>query len=611
MKVLQYIVKFRRRAPKLAVLIQDSAGEALEMVGCMIDITEQKLAEENLRLTERIFRDTQEVIIITNANLEVTDVNSAFTLVTGYTREEVLGHPPRLLQSGHHDEAFYSAMWQSINNTGHWSGEIINHRKDGKFYTAWLTISAITNDHGVVTHYVGISSDISRLKQHEQQLQHIAHYDALTGVPNRVLLADRMHQALARTKREQNLQAVCYLDLDGFKPINDTLGHDAGDRVLIEIAQRINQTLRGGDTLARLGGDEFIILLLGIENTEQCNISLDRLLAVIAEPIILQGQPFTVTASIGVTLYPLDDEDADTLLRHADQAMYQAKKLGKNRYYFFDSEQDTRFRIHHEQRTLIEQGFLNQEFELFYQPKIALHNHSIVGAEALIRWRHPKRGILPPAEFLPYIENSELDSAVGGWVIDTALTQLELWSKQGLTLEVSINISATHLQTPEFVSMLQQKLEQHPNVSSKLLQIEILETAALTDISSVSTIIQACAVMGVSFALDDFGTGYSSLAYLRRLPADTLKIDRSFVRDMLIDEADHAIVQGVIALARTFKRQTIAEGVETPEHLLALREMGCDIAQGYGIAQAHACQTALKSFHNFPRKIVEKFPVIL
>lgn len=581
--------EYRCRRKDGSVFIGEVTGCALPdgcFLGILRDVSERKQAEEKLRLTSRVFESTLEGILITDAHKNIVEVNEAFTHITGYTRAEVMGKNPRLLKSGHQDAAFYVDMWQDISNTGHWCGEIWNRRKDGEVYPEWINISAIKNDKGVLTNYVGISSDITLLKQHEKQLEHIAHYDALTGIPNRILLIDRMHQAQAQTLREQNLLAVCYLDLDGFKPINDTFGHEAGDKVLVEISKRIGLALRGGDTLARLGGDEFVILLLGLDDTHECNNSLDRLLNVIARPISIDGeQPFTVTASIGATLFPNDNQDSDALLRHADQAMYLAKQLGKNRYYIFDANQEMQLKIHYDQLLRIEQGFQNNEFELFYQPKIELCSYKVVGVEALIRWRHPERGILSPDQFLAIIENSPLESLCGEWVIKTAIKQLEHWIKEGLTLHVSINISANHLQSPLFVAALQQILAQHPSVPAERLQIEILETAALVDIPKAARIIEECAEFGVSFALDDFGTGYSSLSYLRRLPAETLKIDLSFVRDMLIDKDDRAIVKGVISLGHTFNRITVAEGVETQEHFELLRDMGCDIGQGYGIAR--------------------------
>jgi len=560
-------------------------GRSLRAMGVVYDITERRQIEEKLRLTARVFDTTMETVVITDADRNLIDMNMAFCMVTGYSREEVLGKNPRFLKSNRHPLAFYEAMWQAIANKGHWSGEIWNRKKNGETFPVWLTISTLLDENGAITHYVGIASDISLLKQHEKQLEHIAHYDALTGIPNRVLLADRMKQAIAQTGRKQKLLGICYLDLDGFKPINDSFGHEAGDRVLIEIAQRISAALRSGDTVARLGGDEFAVLLLELEGEEECRGTVERLLEAIGEPLSVSDKTFMVTASIGVTLYPHDDQDPDTLLRHADQAMYIAKQSGRNRHHFYDAERDRRAYELSESLAQTRQGLLDGEFELFYQPKVHMGNGELVGAEALIRWRNPKRGLLSPAEFLPCLENSELENIIGEWVIDTALAQLERWHQTGQPLEISVNIAAGHLQSEGFMGRLSGKLAEYPALHTSALQIEILETAALADIPRVAGIIETCAGLGVRFALDDFGTGYSSLAYLRRLPADTLKIDQTFVRDMLTDSGDHAIVQGIIALAKAFDRKIVAEGVETDEHCRALLELGCDIGQGYGIAR--------------------------
>ena len=560
-------------------------GRPVRAMGVVYDITERRQIEEKLRLTARVFDTTMETVIITDAERNLIDMNMAFCMVTGYSREEVLGSNPRFLKSGRHPPAFYEAMWQAIANKGHWSGEIWNRKKNGETFPVWLTISTLADENGRITHYVGIASDISLLKQHEKQLEHIAHYDALTGIPNRVLLADRMKQAIAQTGRKQKLLGICYLDLDGFKPINDTFGHEAGDRVLIEIAQRITDTLRSGDTVARLGGDEFAVLLLELEGVGECQATVERLLEAIGRPLAVADKFFTVTASIGVTLYPHDNQDPDTLLRHADQAMYIAKQSGRNRHHLYDAELDRRAHALSESLAQIRQGLLDGEFELFYQPKIHMGNRALVGAEALIRWRNPKQGLLSPAEFLPWLENSEVENVLGEWVIDAALAQLERWRRAGHPLEVSVNIAAGHLQSDGFLARLRGKLAEYPDLHVSALQIEILETAALADIPRVAGIIETCAGMGVRFALDDFGTGYSSLAYLRRLPADTLKIDQTFVRDMLTDSGDLAIVQGIIALAKAFGRKIVAEGVETDAHCRALLELGCDIGQGYGIAR--------------------------
>jgi diguanylate cyclase (GGDEF)-like protein len=435
--------------------------------------------------------------------------------------------------------------------------------------------------------------DISHIKKHEAELRRVAHYDLLTGIPNRVLLADRMHQAIAQTSREKSMMAVCYLDLDGFKPINDTLGHDAGDHVLIEVATRINNAIRGGDTSARLGGDEFVILLLGLEKGEECVATLERLLAVISLPITFKNKTISVSASIGVSIYPMDDEDPDILMRHADQAMYIAKQTGKNRFHIYDPALDRRSRDQHEFLKSIRYALEHNQFDLYFQPQISMRTNELVGVEALIRWRHPERGILPPSEFLRYIENTDLDIEIGQWVTANALAQLVQWQNAGLDIEVSVNISGYHLESSGFVEKLQQLLAIYPELPAGKLQIEVLETVALNDISIVRGIIESCRKIGIGFALDDFGTGYSSLSYLSALPVDVLKIDQSFVRDMLEDKGDMAIVQGIIALARAFERKIVAEGIETQEQYQALVDMGCEIGQGYWLARPMPASTLI------------------
>ncbi len=563
---------------------RNAAGEPSLMVGTFSDISERKQVEERLRLTAKVFENTLEGITIADRDGNILDVNEAFSKITGYAREELIGKNPRMLQSGRQDADFYRSMWKSVVENGHWRGEVWNRKKDGEMLAEILTISAITDAQGKVTNYVGISSDITLLKQHEKQLEHIAHYDALTSVPNRVLLADRLRQALAHSKREETILAVCHLDLDGFKLVNDTMGHEAGDNVLIEVTKRIKDTIRGDDTVARLGGDEFAVLLLGLRAEEECTSSLNRLLEAISQPIEIKGKLFEVSASIGVALYAGDDCDADTLLRHADQAMYTAKQSGKNRYHLYDAAHDQRARSHHEFLRRLALALVRNEFELYYQPKVDMRTLRVVGAEALIRWHHPERGLLAPGAFLHAIEGSTLEIELGDWVVATALAQLETWHQAGLPMELSINISARHLQANDFAWKLKRKLLRYPHLPHGSLQIEVLETAALEDIPRVSDTIERCRKIGVSFALDDFGTGYSSLSYLGRLPVDTLKIDQSFICDMLQDKGDRAIVQGVIALANAFERKTVAEGVESEELFRALLEMGCEYGQGYGIA---------------------------
>lgn len=565
--------------------IRDGDGNVIRLMGLTEDITEAKRADENLRINASVFDTSQEAILITDANNLIIDVNPAFTRITGYTRDEVRGKNPGLLSSGRHDREFYAAMWRVLAQEDSWRGEIWNRRKNGELYAELLSISVIRGNDGEVLRYVAVFSDISRIKAHEAELSRVAHYDALTGIPNRVLLADRMKQAIAQTAREGTMMAVCYIDLDGFKPINDNLGHGAGDHVLVEIARRIEKMIRGGDTVARLGGDEFVILLLGLKRAEECVATLKRLLRETALPIEVDDKMATVGASIGVTIFPQDSEDADTLLRHADQAMYLAKQAGKHCYHIYDPSLDRRARDHNELKNAIRYALEQNQFELYYQPKIDLKTRRLVGVEALIRWHHPERGLLHPSEFLRAVEGTDLDIKIGEWVIETALAQLAKWWQTGFGVEVSVNVSAHHLEAADFVEMLGNRLARHAELPAGCLQIEVLETAALEDVAIVNGIINACRELGVGFALDDFGTGYSSLTYLSRLPVDALKIDQFFVRDMLEDKGDMAIVQGIIALAEAFELQIVAEGIETPKHYQALVELGCEIGQGYGIAR--------------------------
>ncbi|MCF7986407.1 MAG: EAL domain-containing protein [Methylovulum sp.] len=549
------------------------------------DISQRKQGEASLRLSAKVLENALEGIVVTDLNGHIKEVNQSFTRITGYTREEVIGKNPRLLKTSLQSDEFFKDLWETVLANGHWQGEVWNRRKDGTLYPEWLSVAGIYDEHGQLEHSVSVFTDISAIKQHEVELEKLAHFDPLTGIPNRVLLNDRMNKAVAQSKRDQTLLAVCYLDLDGFKPVNDELGHNAGDLVLIECAQRINKVIREIDTVARLGGDEFVVLLQGIEHTLGCTLILDRLLAAIATPVKINDRQCVVSASIGVTLYPLDNEGPDILLRHADQAMYIAKQTGKNRYHFFDTAQDNRLQHFNASLQRISRALEQNEFVLFYQPKINLLTGEVVGAEALIRWQHPERGLLAPMEFLPFVQETALEIPVGNWVIHQAITQILEWRVQGLMIEVAINITANHLQSIDFMSNLQNYFKLNPELTENSLQVEILETAALEDFGMVRTIISQAQKLGISFALDDFGTGYSSLTFLRNLPANTIKIDQSFVRNMLNDSSDQAIIKGIIALAEAFDREIIAEGAETLAHLQALADLGCHFAQGYGIAK--------------------------
>jgi diguanylate cyclase (GGDEF)-like protein len=432
----------------------------------------------------------------------------------------------------------------------------------------------------------GTLNDITNQKEHESRLEFIAHYDPLTGLPNRVLLNDRLQRGMAQARRRGQQLALAYIDLDGFKAVNDTHGHHVGDQLLKTVAARMKNTLREGDTISRLGGDEFVAVLIDLPDTESCLLLTQRLLAAVAQPVPLVGHELKVSASIGLSLFPQpDDVDADQLLRQADLAMYQAKLAGKNRYHVFDTAHDRSLRGRYEDLARIRRGLRGGEFRMVYQPKVNMRTGAVVGAEALIRWAHPEQGELEPACFLPTVEGNPLAIELGDWVIERALAQIVAWKRDGLALPVSVNISAHHLQAPDFMLRLQSALARHPEVWPGSLELEVLETSALESITHVSRIVEACAAIGVSFALDDFGTGYSSLAYLKRLPAARLKIDQVFVRGMPEDAEDLAILQAILGLASAFRREVIAEGVETVEHGELLLQLGCDIGQGYGIAR--------------------------
>ncbi|GAB4213102.1 MAG: hypothetical protein Fur007_06640 [Rhodoferax sp.] len=568
------------------VVARDENGSVQRLIGIDLDITTRKQSELQLQLAAGVFRFAREGITITDATGSIVDVNDAFCAITGYDRSEVLGQNPRLLSSGRQDKAFYAAMFSALETQGHWAGEIWNRRKTGEVYAEMLTISAVRDAQGHLTHYVALFFDITQIKEHQRQLEHIAHYDALTGLPNRILLADRLQQALVLAQRRGQLVAVVYLDLDGFKEINDTHGHEAGDQLLVAVAASMRRALRESDTLARLGGDEFVAVMTDLADTEDCVATLTRLLDAATCPVAWNGLRLKVSASLGVTFFPqVEAVDADQLLRQADQAMYQAKLGGKNRFHVFDSAHDRNLRGQRERLEEIALALGQNQFVLYYQPKVNLRTGDVVGAEALIRWQHPTRGLLAPAQFLPVIEEHELSVTLGEWVIQTALAQLQLWQAQGLAIQVSVNVGARQLQQSNFSARLAELLAAYPDVEPHWLQVEILETSALQDLQRTAQTIEACQELGVSFALDDFGTGYSSLTYLKHLPVAVIKIDQSFVRDMLVDEDDCAILEGVIGLARAFKRVVIAEGVETPAHGQRLLELGCELAQGYGVSR--------------------------
>jgi len=542
------------------------------------------IKEQQQRLAASVFNYSHDGIAITNSDNQIIDINRSFTRITGYQISDVIGKDPKILQSGQQSDKFYQGMWDYLLKHNNWSGEFWNKHKKGHLFAVQSSIAIIRNAAGDIDHFVAIFSDITLRKTHDEALKRIAYFDELTGIPNRTLLSDRLTQAIAQTQRNNTIMALCFLDLDGFKQVNDQFGHEVGDKLLIEVTQRIARCLRKVDTLSRIGGDEFVILLLDLNAEDEYSVSVERILNILQQPFVIDNNSINISASIGVTLFPQNDNDSEILLRHADQAMYTAKQKGKNQYFLFDAKLDHDLYEHEQSLSQIKQAISNNEFVLYYQPKVNLSNGNVQGFEALIRWQHPQKGLLAPAEFLPIIENSDLMIELSDWVIASAMQQLNQLQEVNSKLAISVNIAPCHLIQKDFVRKLQDHLNTYPNIAAECLELEVLETAVLDDVLRVSEIMKSCMELGVNFSLDDFGTGYSSLTYLKNLPAKTLKIDQSFIRDMLVDSDDMAIIVATIGLAKAFHREVIAEGVETVAHGKKLLEIGCELAQGYGIS---------------------------
>ncbi|MDD1783473.1 EAL domain-containing protein [Enterovibrio sp. ZSDZ35] len=568
-----------------SVMEWDENNRPLTVLGTLQDISLHKKAEDDQRLAAKVFTHAREGIIITDSDKIIVDVNDAFCRITGYTADEAKGRNPSFLQSGQQDETFYRKMWLSLDKQGHWTGEIWNRRKNGDLYPELLTISTVTDDQGAPQNYVAVFSDITTYKEHESELEKIAHFDPLTGLPNRLLLNDRLKSAMKQSIRHKQFVAVIFLDLDGFKMVNDTYGHDCGDMLLKQIASRMKKALRSCDTIARIGGDEFVAVLTDLESPNSCSPLLPRLLEATSTPIDINGSKLQISGSMGVTTYPQPEKvDSDKLLRQADYAMYQAKLKGKNRYHFFDAELEQSLKRKNKQLEEVGNAIHSNQLFLRYQPKVNLRTGEVIGVEALVRWAHPNKGELTPVAFIPQIENNSRIIELGEWVLETAASQLVSWKAQGLETTISINIAPHHLLQPDFIHKLRLLLARYPTIRSGQLELEILETSAFEDIDAVSDVISQCQELGVSFAIDDFGTGYASLTYLKNLPAQTLKIDQSFIHDLLVEADNLVILEGVISLANTFNRHVVAEGIETAEQARMLLWLGCELGQGYGIS---------------------------
>ncbi len=584
---LKHLALHAECCPELLERLPSEALDVEDLSQLLAQLTERLDAhEESLRIESAIFDNVKEGIVITDAAGRIIRINRAYSLVTGYSQEEVKGRRPGdFLRSGVHGPDFYRRMWFDIVSKGRWHGEIWNHRKDGEAFLEQLTISAVKDEKGAIINLVGVFGDITDLRRIEHKLKRLNHYDSLTNLPNRILLSEQLTRLILQANRAGRIFAVVCFDLDHFKQINELFGERLGDQLLLEIANRLHGAVRDGDTVGRLGGDEFVILMTNLKDQQGMEIALARLRDELAHPYLVSGKEINISASIGATLFPEDNNDADTLLRHANQAMVDAKQAGRNCYRLFDprKEENVRYRI--EQMEHLRKAMQRGELRLYYQPKVNLRSGRTVGAEALIRWQHPEQGLLAPAAFLPFAEDSQLMIELGDWVIETALDQLVAWQAQGLDIKVSVNVAAVQLQRADFVDKLELALRRHPQIGSRHLEMEILESSAVRNMEQTRDVLNACRLLGVGTALDDFGTGYCSLSYLKMIPATALKIDQSFVRGMLGRREDLGLVEGIISLARIFDMDVIAEGLETPEHGVLLLRLGCDLAQGYGIAK--------------------------
>jgi diguanylate cyclase (GGDEF)-like protein/PAS domain S-box-containing protein len=546
---------------------------------------ERKMIEQNLQIAAIAF-ESQEGMLVTDANRVILRVNSAFTLITGYSEDEIIGKHPGMLSSGRHDMDFYANMWESIVNTGSWEGEVWNRRKNGEVYPAHLTFTAVKGRDGTTVNYVATLVDITSRKSAEEEIQHLAYYDSLTGLPNRRLLMDRLSQALVTSARGKGGGAILFLDLDHFKTLNDTLGHDVGDMLLKQAAERLTSCVREGDTVARIGGDEFVIMLEGLsdsifEAARQAEIICEKILGTLNQAYQLNTYEYHSTTSIGATLFSGHEVGSDELLKQADIAMYQSKTAGRNAIRFFDPVMQEVINNRAVLERELHKAFDNDQFQLHYQLQVNNLGQAL-GAEALIRWMHPERGMVLPFHFISLAEEIGLILPIGKWVIETACAQLKIWQQSVFTKDIvlSINVSAKQFRQADFIEQIQDAVNRH-GINPSLLKLELTESLLLEDVEEIIITMTTLREIGVQFSLDDFGTGYSSLMYLKRLPLNQLKIDQSFVRDLITDVSDQAIVHTIIAMAKSLSLDIIAEGVETEEQLQFLLNKGCTCYQGY------------------------------
>lgn len=583
---------------------RDENGRATYVQGTVLDITERKKTEAGLRLLASVFAHSPDGILITDDKMNILEVNPAFSTITGYTPEDALGKTPRILSSGLHDKQHYQAIWRSLSTTGHWQGEMTDRRKNGESYTEWLTISSVHDSDNRLVNYVGVFKDITEKKAAEQRITHLAYYDFLTELANRRLFEDRLEQTLRLARRKDRSVALLYIDLDRFKPINDSLGHKAGDLLLIQVARRLQEEVRESDTVARLGGDEFGIVLDSVTQVSTSHIA-KKIIGRIGDAFDIEGNEVFIGASIGISMFPNDGTDLNALMKHADIAMYRAKEQGRNNYQFFlpvmNAGAEERMVIENALRYAVER----EELEVYYQPQVRLSDGEIVGVEALLRWRHPDLGTVSPARFIPIAEETGLIGRLGEWVLEQACRQRQFWEGEVADgFRVAVNLSARQFNT-NIVGMVEAVLSR-TGIAAGNLELEITESMVMEDSDSSVELLNSLSALGVHLAMDDFGTGYSSLGYLKRFPLHKLKVDRAFITGLPDDEGDAAITKAVIAMAKSLGLRVIAEGTETLDQIRFLQEIGCDEVQGYycsrplpadelfGLLQKGVCQRILE-----------------
>lgn len=550
------------------------------------NILARKRNERQLRLAAHVFDYSGEAILITDRDNRIIEANPAFARLTGYHADEVRGLNPRILSSGRHSREQYLELWRTVKERGFWQGELWDRHKNGETEPRLVTISTVCNPHGEIDYHIATFSDIREQKATEERIRRIAYHDALTGLPNRLHLSAALDQALSQAQRQATEVALLFIDMDRFKLINDTLGHHVGDELLVEVAQRLKACVRDSDIVARLGGDEFVVAITGLQEDLGAASVASKILAALGQPYSIANRALHSSPSIGISIYPTDGSDAATLMKHADAAMYHAKELGRNQVQYFKQALNLQAQRRLELETDLRAALAANQFELHYQPKFCVRSHTIRGVEALLRWPHPRLGLVPPLQIIPLAEETGQIDAIGQWVLEQACAQLAAWRAQGIgDLSMSINLSAQQLRSPQLLETVRQTLARHALQEGEI-EFEITESVAMTNPEQAIGVLHALRALGVRLAIDDFGTGYSSLAYLKHLPIQCLKVDKSFVRDIETDHNDAAICAATIALAHQLGLEVVAEGVETEAQRAFLAEQhGCDHLQGYLIGR--------------------------